>query len=41
MGGTPVLLNLMLTMFPPQMRQIKINRATPDSGTWEDDLFKV
>jgi hypothetical protein len=32
MGGTPVLLNLMLTMFPPQMRQMKTSRAAPDRG---------
>ena len=38
MGGTPTLLNLMDTMFPPQMRQIKINRTTLESGTWEEDL---
>ena len=32
MGGTPTLLNLMDTMFPPQMRQMKTRRAAPLMG---------
>lgn len=32
MGGTPALLNLIATMFPPQMRQTNTRRTAPLTG---------
>jgi hypothetical protein len=38
MGGMPMLLYLMATMLPPQIRQTKTSRAAADKGTWDWDL---